>query len=137
MVLFKYVLRYVYGYTNTYLHSTMVLFKLSRNITSNIITGIFTFHYGPIQIAFISTYLNKFINLHSTMVLFKLQPGSICTKHIVIYIPLWSYSNLITTSSYSIVPTFTFHYGPIQILLLLKYEYDSAYIYIPLWSYSN
>ena len=75
-----------------HLHSTMVLFKSNiRDIIS--ISNEFTFHYGPIQIL---------IHLFSLI------------TYALIYIPLWSYSNLFGTLSSSYELLFTFHYGPIQ-----------------------
>ena len=53
-----------------------------------------------------------------------------------IYIPLWSYSNLIIYHVKCSSNIFTFHYGPIQ-MQLMNISYQANYIYIPLWSYSN
>ena len=54
----------------------------------------FTFHYGPIQIKYISL---------SFIIYFS------------IYIPLWSYSNKHIKKCEMRFDEFTFHYGPIQI----------------------
>ena len=55
-------------------------------------------------------------NLHSTMVLFKLLSLVPASSFFNIYIPLWSYSNVPSTTSFIDVMLFTFHYGPIQML---------------------
>ena len=76
----------------------------------------------------------------------------------LIYIPLWSYSNLTLRLIFTVFPylhstmvlfklesdvnnapflsIFTFHYGPIQIRLYFLKPFQ-FFIYIPLWSYSN
>ena len=55
--------------------------------------SVFTFHYGPIQIAKYKVFLYSMSHLHSTMVLFKWIRWW-CDQTInSIYIPLWSYSN--------------------------------------------
>ena len=53
----------------------------------------FTFHYGPIQIKICLKTFTIFYDLHSTMVLFKLMVYKAKSEKILIYIPLWSYSN--------------------------------------------
>ena len=103
------------------LHSTMVLFKLKSGIGTVAKWGAFTFHYGPIQI---------------------FTPSAIICIFCSIYIPLWSYSNLLRArinkhlrnlhstmvlfkcnsnfnSSLDSL-SFTFHYGPIQIISHLQ-----------------
>ena len=52
------------------------------------------------------------------MVLFKLSCLLTRIKGLLIYIPLWSYSNQLHQSSHSLQKKFTFHYGPIQILVV-------------------
>ena len=54
---------------------------------------LFTFHYGPIQIAIHYLLFFRVAHLHSTMVLFKFEKGIVDTFLFI----------------------FTFHYGPIQI----------------------
>ena len=71
MVLFKSTALISVIQTLRYLHSTMVLFK-SLSIKIFLFRSQFTFHYGPIQIM-------------------KDLKGT--EKQVVIYIPLWSYSN--------------------------------------------
>ena len=110
----------------------MELLKHQENVIK-----LFTFHYGPIQIS-----INKII----------------LSIIIMIYIPLWSYSNelwfavwvlwshlhstmvlfkLNSLRTFAITAkAFTFHYGPIQIYNTHN-MYILQYIYIPLWSYSN
>ncbi len=56
---------------------------------------------------------------------------------IVIYIPLWSYSNSNDEDNVVVLNKFTFHYGPIQIILFFSIFVFQNLIYIPLWSYSN
>ena len=124
-----------------YLHSTMVLFKLISLVTLSPFSPAFTFHYGPIQIYFILQHLAFFNNLHSTMVLFKLTQIDAITSQlnnlhstmvlfklkkpsctltpIFIYIPLWSYSNVFVAACCSSSSSFTFHYGPIQMFLVV------------------
>ena len=68
-----------------YLHSTMVLFKFQRAIVK-IALKRFTFHYGSIQ-------------MFVLMILLVL---------IVIYIPLWFYSNL-NPFSFNVIYTFNLH----------------------------
>ena len=47
-----------------------------------------------------------------------------------IYIPLWSYSNLIYRHTYdAILLQFTFHYGPIQILLYIYVQKSGFYLH--------
>ena len=53
---------------------------------------------------------------------------TIVTSEFVIYIPLWSYSNLLTCRHYRFCILFTFHYGPIQIDSI-KERYDSIEIF--------
>ena len=93
MVLFKLEVEELDTSTQIDLHSTMVLFKFqsSQKRTSRI------------------SYL------HSTMVLFKSWAHWRSRLYAIIYIPLWSYSNVATFND--------------DILNYL--------IYIPLWSYSN
>ena len=158
MVLFKLNVQHLKICYITYLHSTMVLFKLLLSSTHSPIL-LFTFHYGPIQISNIC-----FISYSYR-----------------IYIPLWSYSNDIRNYLTHYAQTFTFHYGPIQMLappdttgsgfsftfhygpiqmfviafvivarVLFTFHYGPIQmfykfitffkcfnIYIPLWSYSN
>ena len=93
----------------------MVLFKSKRESIEEKISS-FTFHYGPIQMFF----------LHIRYV-----------GDIVIYIPLWSYSNSNDEDNVVVLNKFTFHYGPIQIILFFSIFVFQNLIYIPLWSYSN
>ena len=81
-----------------HLHSTMVLFKLRHTFATSYLMQ-FTFHYGPIQI-----YNNYIIR-----------------KEILIYIPLWSYSNKKYCEASHKSVKFTFHYGPIQINISTLY----------------
>ena len=97
------------------LHSTMVLFKsfISRSVSSASIS--FTFHYGPIQIL-------EFIHI------FFLS---------AIYIPLWSYSNLI---SFALPLKTSVHLHSTMVLFKCIFRtipVNRENIYIPLWSYSN
>ena len=94
--LLQIVLRKYEFFHISYLHSTMVLFKYELVNYGNIGKKKFTFHYGPIQMGTLSDW----------------AAGE------YIYIPLWSYSNLIYLMYvlYSLI--FTFHYGPIQIALM-------------------
>ena len=109
------------------------------NVTCSIIgylKGIFTFHYGPIQ----------------------MQQSQSCICNFRIYIPLWSYSNsdvasyrlplhhlhstmvlfkLCCSGTPRYFKLFTFHYGPIQINFTCYTFSLFSGIYIPLWSYSN
>ena len=55
--------------------------------------------------------------LHSTMVLFKCCFVDDKDDANAIYIPLWSYSNYDISSERIVKFVFTFHYGPIQMLL--------------------
>ena len=97
----------------------------------------FTFHYGPIQISFIwyRYYITKIFTFHY-------GPIQISTRHkqtsiSEIYIPLWSYSNLLYQVS------LTSHLQNLHsTMVLFKFIYELYYIfcnsiYIPLWSYSN
>ena len=71
------------------------------------------------------------------MVLFKYgMAEALLIAEYGIYIPLWSYSNLIIYHVKCSSNIFTFHYGPIQ-MQLMNISYQANYIYIPLWSYSN
>ena len=116
MVLFKLVLNSSKIYNVIHLHSTMVLFKLilcpvgrysaliftfhygpiqigQSFFFARIYFTKFTFHYGPIQIEFCNTY--KYLELRFT---FHYGPIQIRRKKlhltcVLIYIPLWSYSN--------------------------------------------
>ena len=75
------------------LHSTMVLFKLTKMVIA-LSYHEFTFHYGPIQII-IKPYISLDLKyLHSTMVLFKYRQVARHQTGEEIYIPLWSYSNM-------------------------------------------
>ena len=94
MVLFKFKRICSMFDFDIYLHSTMVLFKLLINLVA-IIVNSFTFHYGPIQIR------NTLI-IHLMLDAFTFHYGPIQIRAIgcsaratLIYIPLWSYSNVI------------------------------------------
>ena len=114
MVLFKSVFQHLFFHSLAHLHSTMVLFKskwLSYKFNKiNIYIPLwsysnepfvyflgasilFTFHYGPIQITFYYEIYKLHSNLHSTMVLFKYLLLMFPSLVLIIYIPLWSYSN--------------------------------------------
>ena len=95
----------------------MVLFKFIASIPLYL-DNEFTFHYGPIQIfsVFIfhfSSGCDIYIPLWSYSNRQK-KPETICQTDI--YIPLWSYSNDSIWIIYLDLYSFTFHYGPIQIL---------------------
>ena len=75
----------------------------------------FTFHYGPIQIIRSFLLVSTVLHLHSTMVLFKCEIIVQIRSYLLIYIPLWSYSNFQTNIQFASI----------------------VIIYIPLWSYSN
>ena len=81
----------------------------------SLFSSLFTFHYGPIQMLEFP-YFSKKVTL--------------------IYIPLWSYSNMSCIFSSPFLKRFTFHYGPIQ-MTHNKLCIRTSPIYIPLWSYSN
>ncbi len=99
---------------------------------------IFTFHYGPIQIEigeYLALGLYKFTFHYGPIQIERTESSN---PNINIYIPLWSYSNhqrihrhnpcytyLHSTMvlfkfdlhiSSTLISSFTFHYGPIQIL---------------------
>ena len=132
----------------------MIFFRIS--LFCNLL---FTFHYGPIQI---SSWTSLFI--FSILFTFHYGPIQIWWRKklhltcVLIYIPLWSYSNGINKKLDDELNLFTFHYGPIQIeypalirkththlhstMVLFKFGSINlfsiiSYIYIPLWSYSN
>ena len=138
MVLFKWSLLITFLVLHCYLHSTMVLFK---SVVANLrpCNYKFTFHYGPIQILFallkrywkveftfhygpIQIECSTFEDLLYNVFTFHYGPIQMTLydiSHIItsIYIPLWSYSNVLSAPSIVAINSFTFHYGPIQIVI--------------------
>ena len=102
----------------TFHYGPIQIVTMYKNNDTNIA---FTFHYGPIQIGSRLALLVSVNHLHSTMVLFK---SSLTRKRgtlTMIYIPLWSYSNPYPLLFIFIAVIFTFHYGPIQIILIVLF----------------
>ena len=93
----------------------MVLFKYNMPKAIDLSTA-FTFHYGPIQILKLTvTCIDPliYIPLWSYSNLVRLVRRR---RSPSIYIPLWSYSNMIFLKIFEVILKFTFHYGPIQML---------------------
>ena len=109
--------------------------------------NVFTFHYGPIQIEigeYLALGLYKFTFHYGPIQIERTESSN---PNINIYIPLWSYSNhqrihrhnpcytyLHSTMvlfkfdlhiSSTLISSFTFHYGPIQIQLARANLYNS------------
>ena len=136
MVLFKCNVVFQSTPLEPHLHSTMVLFKLN-DWTDLVYSNKFTFHYGPIQIKYITkslTAVTKF-TFHYGPIQISIDKVIFCVI-IMIYIPLWSYSNfmllfhlLIKINLHSTMVLFKFR--------LVRRRRSPTRIYIPLWSYSN
>ncbi len=78
----------------------------------------FTFHYGPIQIEE-ELGENDFIAIYIPLWSYSNFAGRTDNElFTTIYIPLWSYSNNGIMKLNEWVIKFTFHYGPIQMLLV-------------------
>ena len=120
----------------------------------------FTFQSGSIQMDPYAILLHIFPALHSNLVLFKFNKLHISVSDIILYIPIWFYSNITDATNIVIEHyAFTFQSGSIQIcmtpmehmfvpslhsnLVLFKfnssdcYTYCSDCLYIPIWFYSN
>ena len=86
----------------------MVLFKCDLKEAKSYADEVFTFHYGPIQIK-------------------VTQNANECDK--LIYIPLWSYSNISQDILILLMNWFTFHYGPIQMSCFTLASVISMYLH--------
>ena len=167
-------------YSHTALHSNLVLFKYGRSkkefynsytftfqsgsiqikrvFLTSAISIPFTFQSGSIQMYFHLPCMYSHTALHSNLVLFKLSFALSALASLILYIPIWFYSNipavllivrvkLFTFQSGSIqmlafshsstmYPTFTFQSGSIQ-MHLCKEKNLTEFLYIPIWFYSN
>ena len=100
--------------------------------------GIFTFQSGSIQI---TTMLHSV----TTSYTFTFQSGSIQMMSLMsldgllllLYIPIWFYSNTKAKGKTIDVKSFTFQSGSIQILLIFIINSLADKLYIPIWFYSN
>ena len=108
------------------------------SLSAENIAKLFTFHYGPIQMMTSKQkeFIETVFTFHYGPIQIKRADKLLC-KHNIIYIPLWSYSNLRqfiknlkwNTHLHSTMVLFKSHLPYLDIML--------DYIYIPLWSYSN
>ena len=97
------------------LHSNLVLFKCSNG-------------YKPSRIT---------CSLHSNLVLFKCRYRRQIYSIIILYIPIWFYSNLNLSCNKKAPLIFTFQSGSIQIRYSFSTSFASFSLYIPIWFYSN
>ena len=98
----------------TPLHSNLVLFKLKE----------------------FSLLLLYLFPLHSNLVLFKLSFALSALASLILYIPIWFYSNIPAVLLIVRVKLFTFQSGSIQMLFCVNCLLF-WYLYIPIWFYSN
>ena len=75
----------------------------------------FTFQSGSIQINLQSIMILKVYPLHSNLVLFKSSFTFISSGVIILYIPIWFYSNFLASKNDESFSRFTFQSGSIQI----------------------
>ena len=97
---------------------------------------LFTFHYGSILIWCLPIWNSPVVIYIPLWFYSNESPLRIFHKEIFIYIPLWFYSNICLVLSFPASRRFTFHYGSI-LIASFPVSIKSLVIYIPLWFYSN
>ena len=118
LVIFKYNIFYINIFTTIYLHSNLVIFKCVEFYRQGIDEKLFTFQSGDIQM------ISHLYDVWEVVVIYipiwwysNKRSLSGCSIYFYnIYIPIWWYSNLATSNA------------PLNI---------SSLIYIPIWWYSN
>ena len=96
----------------------------------------FTFQSGSIQLSFHLPCMYSHTALHSNLVLFKLSFALSALASLILYIPIWFYSNIPAVLLIVRVKLFTFQSGSIQMLFCVNCLLF-WYLYIPIWFYSN